>query len=95
MHAADAPAAVPPMLADGLTEKEVALALDTALRRRGADGSAFPTIVASGPNAALPHKRPTDRVIGAGELVIVDMGAVVDGYRPDMTRTMAAGEPDP
>ncbi|MCY4272270.1 MAG: Xaa-Pro peptidase family protein [bacterium] len=91
----DALAAVRPMLADGLTEKEVALALDTALRRRGADGSAFPTIVASGPNAALPHKRPTDRVIGAGELVIVDMGAVVDGYRSDMTRTMAAGEPDP
>ncbi len=88
-------AEVRPMLADGPTEKETALALDTAFRRLGADGSAFATIVASGPNAALPHKRPSDRPIGPGELVIVDMGAVVDGYRSDMTRTMAVGEPDP
>ena len=79
------------ILADGPTEKEAALALDTAFRRLGADGSAFTTIVASGPNAALPHKRPSDRPIGSGELVIVDMGAVVDGYRSDMTRTMAVG----
>ncbi len=91
----DALAEVCPLLAHGPTEKEVALALDTAFRRRGADGSAFPTIVASGPNAALPHKRPTDRSIERGELVIVDMGAVVGGYRSDMTRTMAVGEPDP
>lgn len=88
-------AEVRPLLAEGPTEKEVALALDTAFRRLGADGSAFTTIVASGPNAALPHIRPTDRPIGTGELVIVDMGAVVDGYRSDMTRTMAVGEPDP
>ena len=91
----DALAEIRLLLADGPTEKEVALALDTAFRRRGADGSAFTTIVASGPNAALPHKRPSDRAIGPGELVIVDMGAVVDGYRSDMTRTMAVGEPDP
>lgn len=91
----DALAEVRPMLAAGPTEAEVALALDTALRRRGADGSAFRTIVAAGPNAALPHIRPTDRPIGHGELVIVDMGAVVDGYRSDMTRTMAVGDPDP
>lgn len=88
-------AEVRPLLAEGPTEKEVALALDTAFRRLGADGSAFTTIVASGPNAALPHIRPTDRPIGTGELVIVDMGAVVDGYRSDMTRTLAVGEPDP
>ncbi len=88
-------AEVRPMLAEGPTEKEAALALDTAIRRLGADSSAFATIVASGPNAALPHKRPSDRPIGPGELVIVDMGAVVDGYRSDMTRTMAVGEPDP
>ncbi|MCY3635897.1 MAG: aminopeptidase P family protein [bacterium] len=84
-----------PMLADGPTEQEVALALDTAFRRLGAEKSAFTTIVAGGPNAALPHIRPTDRPIGPCELVIVDMGAVVDGYRSDMTRTMAVGEPDP
>lgn len=91
----EALAEVRPMLVDSPSEKEVALALDTAFRRRGAEKSAFTTIVASGPNAALPHKRPSDRPIGAGELVIVDMGAVVDGYRSDMTRTMAVGEPDP
>lgn len=88
-------AEVRPQLANGPTEREVALALDTAFRRRGADGSAFSTIVASGPNAALPHKRPSDRAIASGELVIIDMGAVVDGYRSDMTRTVAVGEPDP
>ncbi len=88
-------AEVRPMLADGPTEREAALALDTAVRRLGADGSAFATIVASGPNAALPHMRPTHRVIAPGDLVIVDMGAVVDGYRSDMTRTVAVGEPDP
>ena len=87
-------AEVRPMLADGPSEKEVALALDTAFRRQGAETSAFTTIVAAGPNAALPHIRPTKRPIGSGELVIVDMGAVVDGYRSDMTRTMAVGEPD-
>ena len=91
----DALAEVRPMLADSPTEAEVALALDTAFRRRGAQGSAFTTIVAAGPNAALPHIRPTGRPIGQGELVILDMGAVVDGYRSDMTRTMAVGEPDP
>ncbi len=87
-------AEVRPTLADGPSEKEVALALDTAFRRRGAETSAFTTIVAAGPNAALPHIRPTERPIGSGELVIVDMGAVVDGYRSDMTRTMAVGEAD-
>ena len=87
-------AEVRPLLTDGPTEKEVALALDTAVRRLGADGSAFTTIVAAGPNAALPHIRPSDRPIGPGELVIIDMGAVVDGYRSDMTRTLAVGEPD-
>lgn len=85
---------VRPMLAGGPTEQEVALSLDTAFRRRGAETSAFTTIVAAGSNAALPHIRPTERPIGSGELVIVDMGAVVDGYRSDMTRTMAVGEPD-
>lgn len=88
-------AEVRPMLADGPTEQEVALALDTAFRRLGAEKSAFTTIVAGGSNAALPHIRPTDRPIGPGELVILDMGAVVDGYRSDMTRTVAVGEPGP
>ena len=85
--------AVRPMLAEGPTERDVALALDTEMRRRGATASAFDTIVASGPNGAKPHHRPSDRRIEAGELVVIDFGAVVDGYCSDMTRTVSVGEP--
>jgi Xaa-Pro aminopeptidase len=67
--------------------------LDDAMRARGASGPAYETIVASGPNAALPHARPTDRAFSDGDLVIIDAGAVVDGYRSDMTRTFVVGEP--
>ena len=88
-------AEVRPMLADSPTEQEVALALDTTFRHLGAEKSAFTTIVAGGPNAALPHIRPTDRPIGPNELVIMDMGAMVDGYCSDMTRTVAVGDPGP
>lgn len=78
-----------------LTETRLALELDTAMRRRGAEGTAFETIVASGPNSAKPHHRPVDRVIGAGEAVVIDFGAVFDGYRSDMTRTFCVGgEPE-
>lgn len=84
------------MLAEGRSESDVALALDTAMRRLGADDRAFETIVASGPNAAKPHARPTGRVIVAGDPVVVDFGAVCDGYRSDMTRTFCVGgDPDP
>ncbi|MYG94134.1 MAG: aminopeptidase P family protein [Acidimicrobiia bacterium] len=86
-------AEVLPMLVEVPTEQQVALALDAAVRRLGAQDSAFTTIVASGPNAALPHLRPTRRKIGKGELVIIDMGAVVEGYRSDMSRTVSVGEP--
>ncbi len=81
------------MLLDGVTEAELALALDIAMRRGGADGPSFDTIVASGPNGAKPHHTPTDRRIGPGELVVVDFGAQVDGYCSDMTRTLCVGEP--
>ena len=80
-----------PMLSDGRTEAEVALALDSAMRRLGAEDRAFETIVASGPNAAKPHARPGPRSIAAGDPVVVDFGATVDGYRSDMTRTFVAG----
>ena len=90
----EALAEVRPQLADAPTERDVSLALEVAMRRRGATSSAYETIVASGPNAALPHARPTDRVIGAGDLVIIDVGALVDGYRSDMTRSFVIGEPD-
>jgi Xaa-Pro aminopeptidase len=87
-----------PMLGatDGvLTEAEFALALDTAMRRGGAEGVAFETIVASGPNSAKPHHRPGARPIGAAEPVVVDFGATFEGYRSDMTRTFwVGGEPE-
>lgn len=86
-------AEVAPSMADRPTEREVALALDMGMRRRGATAAAYETIVASGPNGALPHARPTDRVIERGDLVVIDVGALVDGYRSDMTRTFVIGEP--
>ena len=84
------------VLADGLagrTEREVAFAAAAAIRERGAEPS-FAAIVAAGPNGALPHAEPSEREIGAGELVVWDMGAQVDGYCSDCTRTFAAGEPE-
>ena len=86
-------AEVRPMLDEQRTEHEVALALDTAMRRLGAEDRAFETIVASGPNAAKPHARPTLRQIRAGDPVVVDFGATYDGYRSDMTRTFFVGGP--
>jgi Xaa-Pro aminopeptidase len=62
------------------------------MRRHGADDVSFETIVASGPNGAKPHHRPGGRRITEGDLVVLDFGALVDGYHSDMTRTMAVGE---
>jgi Xaa-Pro aminopeptidase len=78
-------------LKEGLTEDQFALELDVEMRRRGADGVSFETIVAAGPNGALPHHQPSDRRIAPGELVVIDFGAEVDGYRSDMTRTLCVG----
>ena len=86
-------AAVVPMLRPGVTETRLQQALDDAIRSAGASGPAYDTIVASGPNSALPHARPTGRPLEAGDLVIVDVGAAVDGYRSDMTRTFVLGDP--
>jgi Xaa-Pro aminopeptidase len=79
---------VRPQLAQGLTEEAFARALDFEMRRLGASGPSFETIVASGPNAAMPHHRPGTRLIGPAEPVVVDFGARVDGYCSDMTRTV-------
>jgi Xaa-Pro aminopeptidase len=84
--------AVRPLLADGPAEVAFARELDFEMRRRGASGSSFETIVAAGPNAAKPHARPTERRIQRGEAVVVDFGAVVDGYCSDMTRTVWVDE---
>lgn len=86
-------AALLPTLHDGPTEAEFALALDSEMRRRGATAPSFETIVASGPNGAKPHHRPTTRVVEEGELVVLDFGALVEGYCSDMTRTVSVGEP--
>ena len=86
-------ASVVPMLRPGTTESHLQQALDGAIRSAGASGPAYDTIVASGPNAALPHATPTDRRLESGDLVIIDVGARVDGYRSDMTRTFVLGEP--
>ncbi|MFH1092154.1 MAG: Xaa-Pro peptidase family protein [Pseudomonadota bacterium] len=80
-------------LKPGLTEKEAARYLEGAMISLGAEGPAFETIVASGPNAALPHAVPTGRKIRAGETIIFDCGAKFSGYGADMTRTVVLGQP--
>ncbi len=74
-----------------VTESGLALALDVAMRRGGAEDRAFDTIVAAGPNSAKPHHQPTDRPIRPGEAVVIDFGAIFEGYRSDMTRTFCVG----
>jgi Xaa-Pro aminopeptidase len=76
----------------GRTERDVARACEARIRELGAEPS-FPPIVAAGENGALPHAEPGDREIGSGELVVFDMGAELDGYCSDGTRTFATGEP--
>ena len=83
-----------PTLRPGQTEKEVALALENAMRCKGAERPSFETIVASGPNAALPHATPSDRPLAEGETIVIDMGLILDGYCSDMTRTVVLGTPD-
>lgn len=89
-----ADAALADLLAGGLvgrTERDVALELETAMRRAGASGPSFASIVASGAHGALPHAVPRDVPIARGTLVTIDWGAELDGYCSDCTRTVAAG----
>ena len=79
----------------GRTERELAWRMDSLLVELGSHGPAFATIVAAGPNAALPHAHPGDRAVGEGETVIVDAGASLDGYASDCTRTFATGPLSP
>lgn len=80
-------------LAEGVSEREIALQLDTSMRRLGADGLAFETILAFGESSAEPHHAPSDRSLVRGDVVKMDFGCVVDGYHSDMTRTVSYGEP--
>jgi Xaa-Pro aminopeptidase len=81
----------PNWLVPGRTEIEVAAEIDSRLRDAGFERPAFDTIVASGPNGALPHGRPTTRQLAAGEGVVLDFGGVYDGYCVDLTRTLHIG----
>ncbi|MFH1349828.1 MAG: aminopeptidase P family protein [Pseudomonadota bacterium] len=80
-------------LKPGLKERDVAWQIEGLAREAGAEGLAFPSIVASGPNSALPHAVPTNRRIRAREPIILDVGLKVDGYCCDMTRTVFLGAP--
>jgi Xaa-Pro aminopeptidase len=75
----------------GRSERDVAIDLETRMRRLGAEAPSFPSIVACGPHGALPHAQPREQPIAAGTLVTIDWGAVLDGYCSDCTRTYAAG----
>ncbi len=93
---ATADAALTQLLGQGLvgrTERELADALERAMREHGADRPAFESIVAAGPHGALPHARPRDVEVRRGDMVVIDWGAEVSGYCSDCTRTIAAGEP--
>ena len=88
--------AVLPHLGPGVAERDLAAEVVYQHLRRGASAMSFEPIVASGPRGALPHARPSSRTISAGELVVLDMGCVLDGYCSDLTRTVAVGgEPHP
>jgi Xaa-Pro aminopeptidase len=84
-----------PQLLDGPSEHEFATALERTMIDLGADERSFPTICAAGPNSARPHAEPGDRRIAEGDLVVIDFGALVDGYHSDMTRTIPVGEVAP
>lgn len=78
----------------GKTEVEIRRTLDQLLLENGADASSFPTIVAAGPNASMPHATPSDRVVEATDMIIIDFGATFEGYHSDTTRTIKASNRD-
>jgi Xaa-Pro aminopeptidase len=84
-----------PTIHAGLTEREVAWRMEKAMRDYGADSTSFDTIVARGPNSAMPHHRASDDVIHLGDPLVIDMGALRNGYCSDITRTIFIGDPDP
>lgn len=76
----------------GMTERDVALELEFYMRKNGASGTSFETIVASGKRSSMPHGVATDKVIGIGDFVTIDFGCRLDGYCSDMTRTLVVGK---
>jgi Xaa-Pro aminopeptidase len=77
-----------------MTEKQVAWAMESAMREAGADGLSFPVIVAGGPNSALPHAVPSERPLRTGEPILFDWGAKLNGYCSDTSRTIILGAAD-
>jgi Xaa-Pro aminopeptidase len=82
------------LIAPGMTEKEAAWELETYMRTHGAQGVAFDVIVAGGPNGAMPHAETSDDDLQIGQPIVIDLGARLDGYHSDLTRTLCLGEPD-
>ena len=89
--ASDAFMNILPSIHAGMTEKQVQRVLEVEMLELGSEGVAFDTIAAAGVNGALPHATPSDRVIEVGELLTLDFGATINGYRSDMTRTVGFG----
>ena len=84
---------VAPRIAAGMTERELAVLIERAMVDAGAEQPAFDTIVASGPNGAIPHHTPAGRAFAAGDMITIDCGARYGGYHADMTRTVVLGTP--
>jgi Xaa-Pro aminopeptidase len=82
-----------PQVRPGVSERDLATEIEYRMRKRGAEGVAFETIVASGLRSAYPHARPSSKALQENELVIFDLGAILSGYAADMTRTVFLGEP--
>jgi Xaa-Pro aminopeptidase len=82
-----------PLVRPGVVEQDLAAEVEYRMRKKGAEGAAFETIVASGPRSAHPHARPTSKALQDCELVIFDLGAILSGYAADMTRTVFLGDP--
>jgi Xaa-Pro aminopeptidase len=78
----------------GMTEAQIAWELESHMRQHGASAISFPTIVGSGPNGAMPHATASERVVGEGEPIVLDFGAIVDGYCSDITRSFCLGRAD-
>jgi Xaa-Pro aminopeptidase len=87
-------AEVLPQVRPGVLEQDLAGEIEYRMHRKGAEGAAFETIVASGPRSAYPHARASSKALQESELVIFDLGAIVNGYAADMTRTVFLGEPN-
>ena len=82
-----------PEIKEGVTEKYIATKISYLFKMNGAEGDSYESIIAGGPRSALPHARPTDREFQKGDFIVMDFGALYNGYHADMTRTLLIGKP--